>query len=88
VGNPVVYFEIGCRDPAATSAFYRDLFDWQITTGESAVIATASDRGIEGHIASLGHEPHTYMIIYVEVADLDRMDGSGGSPTSRGTRSV
>jgi hypothetical protein len=79
VGNPVVYFEIGCRDPVATSSFYRGLFDWQISTGDSSVIATDSDRGIEGHIASLGHEPHSYTIIYVEVADLDEALGRAES---------
>jgi hypothetical protein len=46
------------------------------------VIATNSDRGIEGHVASLGHEPHNYTIIYVEVTDLDeaieRAESLGG----------
>jgi hypothetical protein len=82
MGDPVVYFEIGCRDRGATSAFYQGLFDWRVTTGDTSVIATNSDRGIEGHVASLGHEPHNYTIIYVEVTDLDeaveRAESLGG----------
>ena len=28
--NPVVYFEIGCRDKAATREFYSKLFQWKL----------------------------------------------------------
>jgi predicted enzyme related to lactoylglutathione lyase len=72
VGNPVVYFEIGCRDRAATSSFYAELFDWKIRSDQHSDVITAdSTAGIDGHIASLGHEPHTYTIFYVSVEDLD-----------------
>ena len=29
--NPVVHFEIGCKDSAKTQDFYTKLFDWKIT---------------------------------------------------------
>ncbi len=71
MGNPVVYFEIGCRDRAKTSEFYAQLFDWSIVEqGPASVIATGTEKGIQGHIASLGHEPHHYATFYVEVADI------------------
>jgi predicted enzyme related to lactoylglutathione lyase len=84
VGNPVVYFEIGCRERAATSSFYSELFDWKIRADEhSDVVSAGSDVGIDGHIASLGHEPHNYTIFYVSVDDLEasieRAEELGGS---------
>src|SRR5262249_6813214 len=71
MGRPVIHFEIGCRDSAKTQAFYRDLFDWQITQpAPAAVIDTGAGAGINGHITSLGHEPHNYVTVYVQVDDL------------------
>jgi predicted enzyme related to lactoylglutathione lyase len=71
MGNPVVYFEIGCRDLAATGNFYAELFGWSISpAGPASVVSTASEKGIAGHITSLGHEPHQYTIFYVEVEDI------------------
>jgi len=67
--NPVVHFEIGCRDRAKTAAFYSALFDWSIQEqGPASNIDTGS--GISGHITALGHEPQHYTIFYVEVADV------------------
>jgi uncharacterized protein len=84
MGDPVVSFEIGCRERETTSAFYAELFDWKIRPDEhSDVISVGSTSGIDGHIASLGHEPHTYTIFYVSVEDLDtairRAESLGGS---------
>jgi predicted enzyme related to lactoylglutathione lyase len=83
MGRPVIHFEIGCRDSAKTQAFYRDLFDWQITSaGPSAVIDTGGGAGINGHITALGHEPHNYVTVYVQVDDLqaylDKATALGG----------
>jgi predicted enzyme related to lactoylglutathione lyase len=83
MGRPVIHFEIGCRDSAATQAFYRDLFDWQITqAGPAAVIDTGGGAGINGHITALGHEPHNYVTVYVQVDDLhtylDKATALGG----------
>lgn len=64
--NPVVHFEIGCRDSARTQQLYRDLFDWTI----DPAAATISSAGIGGHISALGHEPHNYTIFYVQVDDI------------------
>jgi predicted enzyme related to lactoylglutathione lyase len=66
--NPVVHFEIGCRDTARTQQLYRDLFDWTIqAAGPAAMI---SEAGIGGHITALGHDPFHYTIFYVEVEDV------------------
>lgn len=70
--NPVVHFEIGCRDSAKATAFYSKLFGWGIEAyGPASMIATGSKEGIQGHISSHGHEPHNYCVVYVQVDDLD-----------------
>ncbi|HTQ53477.1 MAG TPA: VOC family protein [Bryobacteraceae bacterium] len=81
--HPVVHFEIGCRDRAKSERFFADLFDWHITAnGPASVIDTASERGIAGHMTSLGHEPYHYTMFYVEVEDvqayLDKAAALGG----------
>jgi uncharacterized protein len=69
MANPVVHFEIGCRDRAQTAAFYAQLFDWKMSeAGPASMINTGS--GIEGHISALGHEPHRYTIFYVQTDDI------------------
>lgn len=67
--NPVVHFEIGSRNSAATQQLYRDLFDWTITPAGPAAFIT--DAGITGHITELGHEPFHYTIFYVQVPDVE-----------------
>lgn len=84
MGRGVVHFEIGCRDTARTKEFYASLFDWKIEQhGPAAMIATGSPSGIQGHITSMGHEPHNYVLMYVEVDDLqaylDKAAKLGGS---------
>lgn len=70
--NPVVHFDIGCKDRDKTNEFYTQLFDWQ--TQEygpfSRSINTGSDQGIGGYMTALGHEPHNYVMVYVEVEEI------------------
>jgi predicted enzyme related to lactoylglutathione lyase len=71
VGQPVVHFEIGCKDAARTQKFFAEMFDWKLQPyGPAAMIDTGSQAGIQGHINSLGHEPHNYVTVYVQVDDL------------------
>ena len=70
MGQPVVHFEIGCRDQGRTEKFFADLFGWNIArSGPASMIDTAGG-GINGHITALGHEPHHYVTVYVQVDDL------------------
>lgn len=83
MGSPIVYFEIGCKNMPALSAFYSQLFGWEINQqGPAGMISTNSHAGIQGHINSLGHEPHNYVTVYAEVEDLqatlDRAQTLGG----------
>ncbi|MGA3034696.1 MAG: VOC family protein [Terracidiphilus sp.] len=70
MSHPVVHFEIGCKDKARTSAFYRDAFAWKIDEGPMGMIDTGSQSGIQGHIAALGHEPHQFTHFYVQTDDV------------------
>jgi len=74
MGQPVVHFQIGCKDKSATTEFYTQLFDWQIDSSPAGYITTNPPAGappnITGTIASLGHEPHQYVMVYVGVDDI------------------
>jgi predicted enzyme related to lactoylglutathione lyase len=83
MSQPVVHFEIGCRDLIRTVAFFSDLFGWKMQpAGPATMIDTGSGSGIHGHITNLGHEPHQYTIFYVQVDDvqayLEKAEALGG----------
>lgn len=83
IGNPVVHFEIGCRDLGKTTAFYSELFGWTpLSIPMASLITTNAPEGIQGHITSLGHEPHNYVTFYIQVDDindsLDKIVAAGG----------
>ena len=81
MGNPVVHFEIGCRDSKKTQEFYSNLFDWKLEAMGPAVMINTGE-AVAGHITALGHEPHHYTIFYVQVDDvqacLDQAKALGG----------
>jgi uncharacterized protein len=67
-GCPVVRFEIGCQDRERSERFYAGLFGWDVRReGAASMVETG---WLPGHLASLGHEPHHYATVYVEVDDL------------------
>jgi predicted enzyme related to lactoylglutathione lyase len=70
--NPVVHFEIGCKDTAKAAEFYSSLFAWNAAPmGPALMIDTGSTEGIQGHFTALGHEPFRYTMFYVQVDDID-----------------
>jgi predicted enzyme related to lactoylglutathione lyase len=80
MSHPVIHFEIGCRDRARTEQFFADLFGWDIKrSGPASMIDTRGGMGINGHITELGHEPHHYVTVYVEVDDLPACLGKAES---------
>ena len=72
MGNPVKSFDIGCRDLEKTANFYCEAFGWsQEPNGSLQVkVDTGSTEGIQGMITALGHEPHNYVMCYVETEDI------------------
>lgn len=82
-GNPVVHFEIGCRDLSTITGFYSKLFGWTPTSIPMAsLLQTNNPEGIQGHITSLGHEPHNYTIFYIQVENINdslaQIESAGG----------
>src|ERR1700742_3183042 len=82
-GNPVVHFEVGCKDLEKTTQFYSGLFGWTpVTVPMASLLSTNSQQGIQGHITALGHEPFRYVTFYIEVKDvaecLGRITEAGG----------
>jgi uncharacterized protein len=82
-GNPVVHFEIGCKDLEKTGTFYSEIFGWTRTPiPGGALVATNASEGIQGHMTSLGHEPHQYITFYIQVEDingvLSKIETAGG----------
>ena len=69
---PVIRFDIGCRDKEKTVAFYEKVFGWAAKPAPfNTEIETGGGKGIDGAVTALGHEPHNYVMIYMEVADID-----------------
>jgi hypothetical protein len=80
---PVVHFEIGSNDSAALSDFYGTVFGWSFkAAGPAQAIVGGQEGGPSGMLNALGHPPETYVMIYVEVPDLEacleRVNAAGG----------
>ena len=54
MGQPVVHFEIGCRDSAKTADFFSNSSGGKCSRWGRDMINTGADSGIQGHISSLG----------------------------------
>lgn len=84
----VVHFEIAANDPERMIAFYRDVFDWEIsdwdTSDEGYWLITTGPEGNAGINGALfrPRERFTGTVNIVEVPDLreylDRAEASGG----------
>jgi predicted enzyme related to lactoylglutathione lyase len=81
-GNPVVHFEIGCKDLSTITNFYSKLFGWTPTIPMASLLQTNNPEGIQGHITSLGHEPHNYTIFYIQIENINdslaQIESAGG----------
>lgn len=79
---PVVHFEIGSKDSAALSKFYAAVFGWTFTPLGGAQVIHTGAGGPTGMLNALGHPPETYVMVYIEVADLaaalERVTAAGG----------
>ncbi len=48
MGNPVVHFEIGCRDREKTVEFYSKMFDWKFSPMGPATMVSTGGMGLTG----------------------------------------
>jgi uncharacterized protein len=84
MGNPVVHFEIGSREPAKAIAFYSDLFGWKVNADNPmnyGIVDTAADgKGIMGGIGPDENESVTFYVAVPDVqAALDKAVSLGAS---------
>ena len=85
MAHPVVRFEIGCSDKEETERFYADTFGWGFADNGpySRNIESGAEGGLPGAITSLGHEPHQYVMIYIQVenvsAAVEAINANGGT---------
>lgn len=70
MASRIVHFDIGCRDKAISADFYANVFGWEIGEGANEFGLAVRGAGLNGQIVSLGHEPHNYLMFYVEVDDI------------------
>lgn len=72
--RPVVHFQIRAKYQAKQEAFYREMFDWDITQNEGTPFATIPPgkgppvEGIGGSILQSDRGPA--IVVYIQVADL------------------
>src|SRR5207248_9468420 len=81
--RPVVHWEIEARDPEKIAAFYRELFNWNITDGAIMDIAAGiggPEPGPAGHIRGSDRSGVTLYIQARDIADtLAKAQTLGGS---------
>jgi uncharacterized protein len=66
----VVRFEIGCQNRGRTTAFYRTVFGWNSEPSGPWSDRIVTGAGLPGHVTALGHDPHNYVMLYVEVVSI------------------
>lgn len=73
MSNVMNYFEIGTPDAAATTAFYGDLFGWQIGDAAGGYGMFEGDKGGIWDTAQIGGG--SWAIFYVQVNDVNAAIG-------------
>jgi len=68
--RPVVHFEIEARDPEKIAAFYRALFDWDITDGTIMDIAAGIGGPEPGPAGHIRRSDRSGVTLYVQVRDI------------------
>jgi predicted enzyme related to lactoylglutathione lyase len=74
MGMPVVHFEIGSKDLGKATAFYRELFEWDVASDDRGygLVETRSETGIGGGLLQTPEHVPPYVTIYVGVDDIDK----------------
>lgn len=66
----VVHWEIEARDPAGQTAFYRELFNWEIGDGPIHQIPPGLGGPEPGPAGHIRQSQHSGVSLYVQVRDL------------------
>jgi predicted enzyme related to lactoylglutathione lyase len=68
--RPIVHWEIVARDSAAQAAFYRALFNWEISDGPFKTVAPGIGGPEPGPGGHLRDGEASGVVLYVQVGDL------------------
>jgi predicted enzyme related to lactoylglutathione lyase len=72
MSNPIVFFEITCRDAAALAPFYENVFGWSVKRGEGDAYRTVTTGGtIDGMITEIPDEVRASLTVFVHSDDMD-----------------
>jgi uncharacterized protein len=84
MGNPIVFFEITCKDASPLASFYGNVFGWTVTphaSGEYQSVSTGE--GIDGMITQLPDDMRARLTVFVSTEDLDasiaEVENNGGA---------
>ena len=88
VSQPVVHFEIACKDADAQQAFYEKVLDWDFQIHQPMNYRMVSPSEEEERIPAIsgglfaGPEGRSYVTVYAQVDDLqaylDKAEANGG----------
>lgn len=75
MSDPVVQWQMVARNPDELAAFYRELFGWTITTQNALGYRQVGtgEGGLAGGIWPSPTGGHSFVQLFVAVADLDRV---------------
>jgi predicted enzyme related to lactoylglutathione lyase len=72
MSHPVVHWEVGTSDAAATREFFAKAFGWTMTdAGPEYTLVVPADGGLGGGIMQTRAGMPSYVTIYIQVDDLD-----------------
>ncbi len=74
MSDPVVQWQIVTTNPDSVATFYRKLFGWKITTQNALGYreVETGDGGMRGGIWPAPPDAHSFVQLFVSVADVDR----------------
>ena len=73
MGNAVAHWQIGSKNPQATSRFYSKLFEWQIDSANGLgyrEVKTGNAQGIDGGIWPCPPDGQSLVQLFVDVDDV------------------
>jgi uncharacterized protein len=72
VAARIVHVEIGSKNSADLAKFYNRAFGWTFDpAGPAQLVTGGAEGGPTIMLNALGHPPETYVLIYIEVADIE-----------------
>ncbi len=68
----IVHVEIGSKNSADLAKFYERSFGWKFNAaGPVEVVSGGAEGGPTIMLNALGHEPENYVLVYIEVVDIE-----------------